>query len=311
MKHFWLFGALLATLAACSDGSSSSASTSSTVSAIHLRGVPPGAVTAGSAYVFTPTLSAGNAQGMRFSVEGLPGWAQFDASTGTLSGTPTMSAVGLNAGIRISAQDGLNTGAIGPFTIRVNAPGSGTRTTSTGMSAPSIGGSPAGVVMAGQAYSFTPTVTDAGQGTLAFSVQNAPHWATFNSATGELSGTPTLADVGTFSNIGVNVSDGSNSASLAQFSIVVTETAPGTASLTWAAPTENTDGSPLTDLSGYRIYYGSRADSLTQTVSVDNAGTTDYVVGNLTPGTWYFAIAAVTSVHTVSSQSTVQTAAVL
>lgn len=311
MKNVWLFGALLATLTACSDGSSSSASnTSPTASAIRLQGVPSDTVTAGSEYVFTPGLSSGSLNGIRFAVAGLPVWAQFDVRTGTLSGTPAMGAVGLNSNILISARDGRSAGTIGPFTIRVVAPSAAGGAT-TASAAPSIGGIPAGVVLVGQAYSFTPTATDSTESTLTFSVQNPPLWASFNSVTGELSGTPTLADVGTFSNIRVSVSDGTHTATLAVFSIAVTETAPGTATLTWVPPTENTDGTPLTDLSGYLIYYGSRADALTQTITVDNAGTTDYVVGNLTPGTWYFAIAAVTTVHTHSLQSAVQRAAVL
>src|ERR1700676_1939718 len=181
----------------------------------------------------------------------------------------------------------------------------------SGSAAPSIDGTPAGAVIVERAYSFTPTAADTGGGALTFSVQNSPSWATFNSGTGELSGTPTVANVGTFSKIILSVSDGTHIASLAQFSIAVTEMALGDATLTWTRPTHNTDGTPLTNLAGYRIYYGNQANALTQTIQINNAGTTALVVGNLTPGTWYFAISAFSSAQAESAESAVQNAAVL
>jgi len=75
--------------------------------------------------------------------------------------------------------------------------------------------------------------------------------------------------------------------------------------LTWQAPTTNTNGSALTDLAGYRIYYGSSSDALKQTVQITNVGTLSYVVADLTPGTWYFAIMAVTSTGAESALSNV------
>jgi hypothetical protein len=176
---------------------------------------------------------------------------------------------------------------------------------------PTIGGTPRGAVVAEMPYSFTPSSGGPSGDTLTFSVQNTPSWASFNSSTGELSGTPTAADVGTFSSIGLSVSDGARSASLAKFSIVVTATANGSVTLTWAPPTFNTDETALTNLAGYRIYYGNSANALTQTIQVTNAGATDYVVDNLSPGTWYFAISALSSADTESRQSTVTTSAVL
>jgi hypothetical protein len=176
---------------------------------------------------------------------------------------------------------------------------------------PTIAGTPSGAVVTDMPYSFTPTATDPDGNKLTFSIKNSPSWATFNSGTGELSGTPTAANVGTFSSIDVSVSDGARSASLKQFSIVVTETAKGSASLTWAPPTFNTDDTALTNLAGYRIYYGNQAGALTQIIQVTNAGATDYVVGNLSPGTWYFAISALSSDNTESTESVVTTTVVL
>ncbi|MEQ1579369.1 MAG: fibronectin type III domain-containing protein [Steroidobacteraceae bacterium] len=69
--------------------------------------------------------------------------------------------------------------------------------------------------------------------------------------------------------------------------------ATGSSTLSWMAPTQNTDGSALTNLSGYRIYYGTSATSLTQSIDLPSAGILTYVLGNLSPATWYFAVKAV------------------
>jgi hypothetical protein len=71
--------------------------------------------------------------------------------------------------------------------------------------------------------------------------------------------------------------------------------APGTATLSWDAPTTTTSGGALTDLAGYRIYYGLKAEDLTQTVQLAGVGLQTYMIDNLGQGTWYFAVRAVTS----------------
>ncbi len=79
----------------------------------------------------------------------------------------------------------------------------------------------------------------------------------------------------------------------------------GAATLSWDAPTTNTNGTPLTDLAGYTIYYGTSAAALTNTISVADPGATSYVVGNLSPGTYYFAVAAYATDGTQSAPSAV------
>lgn len=79
----------------------------------------------------------------------------------------------------------------------------------------------------------------------------------------------------------------------------------GEATLRWTAPTQNTDGSPLTNLAGYRIYYGTSSTQLTQTIQLANAGLTTYVVRDLAPGTWYFAVAAYNSAGVESALSNI------
>ncbi len=77
------------------------------------------------------------------------------------------------------------------------------------------------------------------------------------------------------------------------------------ADVSWTPPTTNTNGTALTDLAGYRIYYGTSSGTLTQTINVTNASATDYVVQGLTTGTWYFAVAAYTNTGLQSSLSSV------
>jgi hypothetical protein len=77
----------------------------------------------------------------------------------------------------------------------------------------------------------------------------------------------------------------------------------GTVTLNWTAPTQNTDGTPLTNLAGYDIHYGTSSGNYTQTISVSNPGIATYVVDNLSPGTYYFTVSAVNSQGTESPLS--------
>ncbi len=65
------------------------------------------------------------------------------------------------------------------------------------------------------------------------------------------------------------------------------------ATLSWTAPLENSDGSVLLNLSGFKIYYGQNATSLTSTIAVGNPSISTYIVEGLGAGTWYFGVSAV------------------
>ena len=78
------------------------------------------------------------------------------------------------------------------------------------------------------------------------------------------------------------------------------------ASLDWAAPTTNTNGSALTNLGGYKIYYGTSSSRLSSTITISNPGLQTYVVEGLPIGTtYYFAIVAVTTGGVESADSAV------
>jgi hypothetical protein len=81
----------------------------------------------------------------------------------------------------------------------------------------------------------------------------------------------------------------------------------GQATLYWAAPDQNTDGSALTNLAGYRIYYGTSTDALDQVIDIPSVGMTTYVVDNLTTGTYYFSIRAYNAVGAESALSNIVT----
>lgn len=67
--------------------------------------------------------------------------------------------------------------------------------------------------------------------------------------------------------------------------------AAGTANLRWLPPTENTNGTALTDLAGYRILYGTNGVEFSKEIPVSGS-VTSYVITQLPPATYYFAIVA-------------------
>jgi Fibronectin type III domain len=75
--------------------------------------------------------------------------------------------------------------------------------------------------------------------------------------------------------------------------------------LSWVAPTENTNGTAVTPLTGYTIFYGTSETDLTQSVTVSGASTLTYTVTGLTAGTWYFAVAADAADGTQSAMSAI------
>ena len=160
---------------------------------------------------------------------------------------------------------------------------------------PTISGVPQSAVSRGESYSFTPTVSDPDGDSLNFSVDNLPRWAAFDSSTGRISGQPALADVGVYSNIVISVSDGANSVSLSGFDITVLQLANGSMLVSWTPPTENTDGSALLDLSGYRIYFGTSPGDYPNKVDVETPGVSVYLIEDLMPATYYVVATAVSA----------------
>ncbi len=258
-----------------------------------ISGSPATVVTAGQSYSFTPAASDADGNALTFSIANRPSWATFNSGTGRLSGTPTAAQAGTYANIQIRVTDSLATTSLPAFQIVVDS----------GNRAPVISGSPATSIVEGQAYSFTPTASDPDGNALTFSIANRPSWATFSTTTGRLSGTPGAGTVGNYANIQISVSDNVQQASLSPFAISVQQAANGQATLSWAAPTTRSDGSPLTNLAGYKLRYGNAAGTYPNTITVSNPGITTYMVENLAAGTYYFAIASYDSAGVESINS--------
>ncbi len=159
-----------------------------------------------------------------------------------------------------------------------------------------ISGTPASGVLAGQTYTFTPTAYDSRTRTLVFAIANRPSWATFSSSNGQLSGTPTAANVGTYSSIVIAVSDGYRTATLPAFSVSVSAVAgPApprrTATAADTAPPPVISGTPPTSVQAGSSYAfqptASDPGGLTLAFSVQNkpAWATFSIVNGLLSGT--------------------------
>lgn len=161
-------------------------------------------------------------------------------------------------------------------------------------SAPVIEGAPSTKAAVGDTYEFIPTAADPDGDLLTFEIENRPGWATFDPSSGRLAGTPSANQAGVYDNIAISVSDGKATRSLSAFTITVTSNtaAGGTANLSWQAPTMNTDGTPLTNLAGYRVHYGTAPGQYTETVQLPSPALTNVLIEDLAPATWYFAVKA-------------------
>jgi hypothetical protein len=258
-----------------------------------IRGTPVTSVIETHEYEFRPSASDSDHGKLTFSVTNKPWWASFNSSTGQLSGISYHAVTFGN--IIICVRDGTSRSCLPAFAVKVlplpDTP-------------PVISGRPAATATVGSAYSFQPTAHDPNGLRVRFGIWDKPSWLNFDPATGRLYGTPTAADVGKYSHIGITVSNGYYQALLPTFSITVpsqgAELPPAAVTIAWTPPTENTNGSALTNLAGYHLYYGTSQSNLNQVVDITNPGLANYVLSSLSSGTWYFAL---TSVNTQGVES--------
>lgn len=298
---------LLAAVAAPAEAAYRWRRTKTTNTAPVISGTPATSVQATTAYSFTPTASDAQNNTLRFYISNKPAWASFSSSTGRLTGTPASTQAGTYSNIAIRVTDGYLTAALPSFSVTVTAAATATPVNT----APVISGAPPTSVTAGSAYAFAPKASDADGNMLAFSVSNKPAWAVFSTASGSLTGNPTSTQAGSYSGIAISVSDGTVAAALPAFGITVTAPAPtpapatGNATLSWSPPSQNTDGSALTNLTGFKVHHGTSAGSLNDVVQIQGAASTNYTFSQLASGTHYFAVSAYTSSGVESALSPV------
>lgn len=277
-----------------------------------ITGTPSTSATAGTLWQFQFVVNDADGDALTISADGLPTWAILDPQARVIAGIPTAAHVGANGPIVIRVSDGEATASLAPFVITVAqalavpppdpepepepnpAPMPPPPLVNT---APTISGVPATTVQATQPYSFVPVASDdQTPQSLSFSITNKPAWATFNTTTGALTGTPSASQTGTYGNIRITVSDGSLSASLPAFSITVTPApnrppvisgAPSTTSITagtaWSfRPTaSDPDGQPLSfSITNKPVWatFSTITGTLSGTPTDQHAGTTSNIV---------------------------------
>ena len=260
-------------------------------------GYAPHAVRVGVEYSFTPASSDPDGDSLTYCLQNKPSWTTFNSLTGELSGTPQESDIAVHGGIVITVGDVTLTASLPDFSISVVAANS----------APQISGTPSPAVTVEQNYSFTPTASDADGDRRTFGIQNMPAWAQFDTTTGALFGTPQAGDERNYANISISVSDSNLSDILPDFTIIVNQISLGSATLSWTPPTQNTDGSGLTNLAGFKIYYGTSLGNYPNQITIINPGITTYVVDNLSANTWYFVSTSFNSSDMESDYSNVAT----
>ena len=148
------------------------------------------------------------------------------------------------------------------------------------------------------------TVASGGSTTLSWSSSNADNCTASGDWSGDkgASGSETVSALNIDSNFALDCSG--EGGTVSDTVVVIVDQAPiGTALLSWTPPTQNTDDSVLTDLAGYKIYYGTEPGSYSEVITVETAGVTEYLVENLPGATWYFAMTAYNSLNVESNKT--------
>jgi hypothetical protein len=170
----------------------------------------------------------------------------------------------------------------------------------------SISGTPSPTAQVGHVWTFQPTIHSPDGESYELTVENIPPWMSILPNPWELSGEPLPEDADThWAHIVVKASDGRTIARLPAFhiNVIAQDAATGTAFLRWLPPAARANGSPIGKLGGYRVLYGQISGSYSRVIAIDNPGITSYLIEDLGPGTWYFALVAVTSDGLASAPS--------
>jgi len=155
---------------------------------------------------------------------------------------------------------------------------------------------PVTALASGKNFAFALTSV---QGEATFGEPAAATVAVEASAASGSSGTTSASTGSSSSSGGTSASTGSSSSSGGTSAGTGSSSSGGgtnsSVTLAWSAPTENSNGTALTNLAGYNIYYGSSTSAMTNKISVKTVGVTDYVITELASGSWYFTLTSVNS----------------
>src|SRR5258706_289371 len=77
----------------------------------------------------------------------------------------------------------------------------------------------------------------------------------------------------------------------------------GSVTATWVAPVISADGTTLTDLAGYRVYYGTASGTYSKSVTVTDRTATSYTIANLPIGTYFVTVTAFDASNNESARS--------
>ena len=87
----------------------------------------------------------------------------------------------------------------------------------------------------------------------------------------ELNGSELIGPIGTSTTFSLSCrGTGGNALQMVSVSVL------GTISISWVQPSENVDGSPLVDLAGYRIYYGTESRNYENSIDVSDPAATSH-----------------------------------
>jgi hypothetical protein len=184
-----------------------------------------------------------------------------------------------------------------------------TGTLKTYSSGPRIIGDQSGIKVAGTGASFTFTVAATTvERTLTYYIAG---WNSSGKVTATLAGAPTYTT--TFSSsttyarvitvkfradapgtLRITYSQTAGAGSINMQAAALSQAA-SSAFLSWAAPSQNSDGSPLTDLAAFKVYWGPTQGTYSQSTKIANAAARTFTVNGLTSGKWYFVVTALNS----------------
>lgn len=213
-------------------------------------------------------------------------WSSSDTAVATISNAAGSNGLASSAGTGATTIKAVSGSTSGTTTLTVNE-----------ATLVSLEVTPANTTIATgatQQFTATGTYSDNSTQTLTASVT----WGSSNT------GVATVSNASGSNGLGTAVTTGSTTISAASGSIsgsALLSVVDRSATLSWDAPTTNTDGTALTDLKGYKLYYGSASGSYGASIDVRNV--TSYTINNLAPGTYYFAVTAYNTAGTESGYS--------